>query len=90
MKTPAFDYPTPQVGASRWLRALRLFVLGPLTGAAVAFAQTTAAMLCWVSWGEPDFYFRGWSGVQVDYLLLACPTARSCWHSSESAAVPSA
>jgi hypothetical protein len=43
--------------------------MGPLTGIAVGLAQTTAALLCWLWHGQPDFYFRGWSGVQVEYQI---------------------
>jgi hypothetical protein len=53
-----------------WGWLLRIFLLGPCTGACVGFAQTTAAVLCWVRHGEPDFYFRGWPGVHAHYYLL--------------------
>jgi hypothetical protein len=46
---------------------LLVWVFGPVTGAAIGIAQTSAALLCWVANGTPDFYFRGWSGVDFSY-----------------------
>jgi len=47
---------------------LRFFVYGPLLGAGVGIVQTIAAVTVWVSYGTPDFYFRGWSGVEFQLI----------------------
>lgn len=57
--------PTP------WRQLIRFFIMGPCTGAAVGFAQNTAVLLCWLFHGEPDFFYRGWSGVKLDYVILS-------------------
>ena len=64
------DYATPSPAAFDWPFFIRLFFIGPFTGMCVACAQTIAALICWVRHGEPDFYFRGWSGVQLDFFTL--------------------
>jgi hypothetical protein len=51
-----------------WWPILRFLLLGPCTGAMIGFAQTSAAVLCWIAYGQPDFYFRGWDGVDLTYL----------------------
>jgi hypothetical protein len=48
---------------------LRFALLGPATGAALGFIDATAAVLVWVLRGQPDFLFRGWNGVFVDYMV---------------------
>src|SRR4051794_11131888 len=60
-----------QPGDIRLAFFLRLFLIGPFTGACVGCAETAAAVLCWVRHDEPDFYFRGWSGVQFHFFTLA-------------------
>ena len=69
MQPPVLGYETPQTRPFDWWPIMRLFLLGPVTGGLVGFAQTSAAVLWWVHYGEPDFYFRGWSGVDMDYML---------------------
>lgn len=49
---------------------LRLLLLGPVTGGVVGLASTSAAVLAWLVFGQPDFYFRSWSGVVAQYLML--------------------
>jgi hypothetical protein len=70
MQPTTLEYRTPQAEkfVGGWL--LRALVLGPCTGAWIGFVQTTAATLCWISHGKPDFYFRGRSGVESDYILM--------------------
>jgi len=63
----------------RWRGALLLWVFGPLTGAAIGIAQTSAALFCWLANDKPDFYFRGWSGVEVTYKLCAVYGAIVGW-----------
>jgi len=43
-------------------------LLGPITGVLVGYAQVTVAVIVWVLYGEPDFYFRGGQGVIFTYL----------------------
>lgn len=62
-----FIRPTP----FNWGRLLRIFLLGPMTGALVGLVQATAELLCWLSLGQPDFFFRGWDGVRVTYFTEA-------------------
>ena len=70
IKPRTLEYMTPRSALFSWWSILRFFLLGPFTGACVGFAQATAAVLCWIRAGEPDFYFRGWPGVQMSYFLL--------------------
>jgi len=70
MQPHNLEYLTPEPALYSWQSLLHLFLLGPFTGAVIGFVQTSAAVLIWVFHGQPDFYFRGWSGVDAHYLLL--------------------
>jgi hypothetical protein len=70
MEPQRLDYATPSPATFDWPFFIRLFFIGPFTGMCVGCAQTAAAVLCWVRHGEADFYFRGWSGVQLHFFAL--------------------
>jgi 4-amino-4-deoxy-L-arabinose transferase-like glycosyltransferase len=67
---PQLDYRAPEQPAFPWRTVFRIAALGPLTGGVIGIAQATAPLLCWLSAGQPDFYFRGWGGVDLDYFTL--------------------
>lgn len=50
---------------------IRLFVGGPVLGALAGMAQTASSSTVWLLHGQPDFYFRGWQGVQVSFAMWA-------------------
>jgi len=64
------DLRYPNTAHADWDPVSRFLVLGPVTGALVGYAQVTVAAAFWLHYGEPDFYFRGASGVSVSYLLV--------------------
>jgi hypothetical protein len=70
MTSPTLQYFTPAPERRRRWQLLRFFFLGPFTGALVGFVQTLAAAACWVWHGEPDFFFRGRSGVEAHFELF--------------------
>ena len=43
----------------------RYLLIGPCLGACVGLVQTAVAACVWVRHGQPDFYFRGWGGVEL-------------------------
>ena len=52
-------------------KTFRFLTYGPITGALVGAIQTGAAVQVWVAAGQPDFYFRGWNGVEASLFLHA-------------------
>ncbi len=52
-----------------WRPFICWLIIGPVTGAAVGVAQTSAALLWWLWHDQPDFYFRGWNGVEMTYFF---------------------
>jgi hypothetical protein len=64
------EYPTRRPSVRIGALLLRLFLIGPCTGALVGFAQNSALLLCWLFHGQPDFFYRGWSGVRLEFLSL--------------------
>jgi hypothetical protein len=66
----ALDYHSPGSTPTPRRPFWRFVLLGPVTGSAVGFVQTSAAVVCWLAHGAPDFFFRGWSGVDMHYVLL--------------------
>jgi hypothetical protein len=73
------QYFTPPKAPDRWRGALLVWLFGPLTGAAIGIAQTSSALLCWLANGKPDFYFRGWSGVDFSYEMWTVGGAIVGW-----------
>jgi len=59
----------PNRAHADWNPVLRFLLLGPITGILVGYAQVTVAVVFWVYYGQPDFYFRGRPGVEMSYLL---------------------
>jgi hypothetical protein len=49
---------------------VRYTLLGPVLGACIGLTQAVIAAGVWVAHGQPDFYFRGWDGVQVTSVVL--------------------
>jgi hypothetical protein len=70
MPLTTLEYQTPAPRSPEWWPFVRFCLLGPVTGALVGFVETSAAMLCWIWHGEPDFWFRGWRGVEATYEML--------------------
>ncbi len=64
------DYHAPQKTAFPWRTMFRIAALGPMSGALIGGTQATAPFLCWLHAGQPDFYFRGWDGVDLHYFIL--------------------
>lgn len=60
----------PSTAHAEWDAVSRFLILGPVTGALIGYAQVTVAAAFWMHYGQPDFYFRGASGVSVSYLLV--------------------
>jgi hypothetical protein len=42
---------------------LRFLFCGPIAGTLIGALQTIAAVQVWMAHSQPDFYFRGWVGV---------------------------
>ncbi len=52
-------------------RILHVVLLGPVTGALAGTVQALAAVAVWVSFGQPDFYFRsGWSSARMNLTVM--------------------
>lgn len=51
-------------------RILRYALLGPVAGAIIGAIDTATALCFWLFHGQPDFYFRGWSGVRMTLPAL--------------------
>jgi len=58
-------------------RLLRFLLLGPTAGAFAATSNTCGALIVWVLFGEPDFYFRGWNSVPLSFILGSIIGART-------------
>ncbi len=69
MQANTLEYFAPKKAPDRWRGVLLVWVFGPLAGAAIGIAQTSAAVFCWVANGKPFFYFDDWSGVGSAYQI---------------------
>ncbi len=58
MRKPLFEIYQPPP----WIRFL---ILDPITGALIGILHALVGAVIWMLSGQPDFYFRGFSGVQV-------------------------
>jgi hypothetical protein len=61
------EYARPKPPRARW----RLWVIGPVAGTLAGVIDTLAALLWWVHFDQPDFYFRGWDGVEFTLQMNA-------------------
>ena len=65
---PTLDYGTTS-GSHINRLYLRYALIGPVAGAMIGVVDALTALCFWVAHGQPDFYFRGWSGVKLSLLL---------------------
>ncbi|MDP9175538.1 MAG: hypothetical protein M3O30_16980 [Planctomycetota bacterium] len=71
MQPIKLEYHTPDSASpDRW-PLLRVFLMGPFTGALIGLVQTLAVVLCWVDHGEPYYYFQEWSWVYIRFFAIA-------------------
>lgn len=49
----------------------RFVLLGPVSGAMAELMSVAVALCNWVYFGEPDLYFRGWSGMEQVFMVHA-------------------
>ncbi len=50
-------------------KLFRFFLLGPFAGALVSATTTFSGVIIWMYYDQIDFYFRGWPGVSVHFMM---------------------